>query len=39
MPEDVAAETFPFGQKIVWEPNPDWISASNLQRFMDRHHI
>ena len=32
-------ETFPFGQEIVWEPNPDWIEASNLQRFMDRHHI
>lgn len=30
-------DTFPFGQKIAWEPNPDWIAASNLQQFMERH--
>jgi hypothetical protein len=24
---------------IVWQPNPAWIAASNLQRFMDRHAI
>jgi acetyl-CoA synthetase len=31
--------TFPFGQSIAWQPNPDWIAASNLQAFMDRHGI
>ena len=31
--------TFPFGQTIAWQPNPDWIAASNLQAFMDRHGI
>jgi len=30
---------FPFGQSIAWQPNPDWIAASNLQAFMDRHGI
>ncbi len=28
--------TFPFGQKIVWQPNPQWTAESNLQRFMNR---
>ena len=32
-------DTFPFGQQIVWQPNPAWMAASNLQRFMDRHAI
>ncbi len=27
---------FPFGQKTVWQPNPQWIAESNLQKFMDR---
>jgi acetyl-CoA synthetase len=31
--------TFPFGQTIVWRPNQQWIAASNLQRFIDRHDI
>jgi acetyl-CoA synthetase len=31
--------TFPFDQPIVWQPNPDWIAASNLQQFMDCHAI
>lgn len=31
--------TFPFGQSTVWRPNPAWIAASNLQRFMDRYNI
>ena len=31
--------TFPFGQSIAWQPNPDWIAASNLQAFMARHGI
>ncbi len=35
----MATDTFPFGQPIVWQPNPRWIQESNLQRFMERHHI
>ncbi len=34
-----ASDTFPFGQKIAWQPNPEWMAASNLQAFMDRHGI
>lgn len=30
---------FPFGQEIVWQPNPKWVAESNLQRFMNRHGI
>ncbi|NOX36679.1 MAG: AMP-binding protein [Calditrichaeota bacterium] len=33
------SENFPFGQSIVWQPNPQWIKESNLQRFMERHQI
>jgi len=29
-------DSFPFHQPIVWQPNPAWIAASNLRRFMDR---
>lgn len=32
-------EGFPFGQKVVWQPNRQWMRDSNLQRFMDRHGI
>jgi acetyl-CoA synthetase len=32
-------DTFPFNQKIVWQPNPQWIKESNLQRFMDERNI
>jgi acetyl-CoA synthetase len=32
-------ESFPFGQSMVWQPNPAWIAASNLRHFMDRHQI
>ncbi len=32
-------DTFPFGQEIVWQPNPEWIKNSNLQQFMDRERI
>jgi len=35
----MAADTFPFGQSIVWHPNPTWIQESNLQHFMQRHNI
>ncbi|MEM9665866.1 MAG: AMP-binding protein [Bacteroidota bacterium] len=33
----MAADAFPFGQDIAWHPHADWIAASNIQRFMDRH--
>lgn len=32
-------ETFPFGQPIVWQPNPTVQQQSNLQRLMMRHGI
>jgi len=32
-------DKFPFDQRIVWQPNPEWIKKSNLQKFMDRHGI
>lgn len=32
-------ESFPFGQKIAWQPPPALAAASNLQQFMDRHDI
>ena len=35
----MSTNTFPFGQEIAWQPNPEWIAQSNLQRFMDRHGI
>ena len=36
---DPAPNTFPFGQKIRWEPNSQWMADSNLRAFMDRHGI
>ena len=30
---------FPFNQAVVWKPDADWTAASNMQRFMDAHHI
>ena len=39
MTTDPPSPTFPFGQDIIWRPNPDWIAASNLQAFMTRHGI
>ncbi len=30
---------FPFGQEIVWRPNPKWTACSNLQSLMDAHQI
>ena len=35
----MSTNTFPFDQEIAWQPNPEWIAQSNLQRFMDRHGI
>ncbi len=34
-----ATGTFPFGQRVTWTPNPEWIEESNLQAFMDTHGI
>jgi len=34
-----SADTFPFGQDIVWEPDPDVVAESNLRGFMDRHDL
>lgn len=31
--------TFPFDQSVAWQPNPEWVSGSNLQTFMDRHGV
>lgn len=33
------SDTFPFGQQMVWQPNPAWIAASNLTALMQRHGI
>ncbi|MCB0277356.1 MAG: AMP-dependent synthetase, partial [Calditrichaeota bacterium] len=30
------SDNFPFGQKSVWEPNPQWIAESNIQALMNR---
>ncbi len=38
-PQPTPSDTFPFGQQIAWQPNPEWMAASNLQTFMDRHGI
>lgn len=38
-PDSPTPETFPFGQEIAWQPNPEWMAQSNLQAFMDRHGI
>lgn len=32
-------QSFPFRQKVVWEPDPDWMANSNLRYFMDVHSI
>ena len=32
-------DSFPFGQEVVWEPDPDIVSASNLRKFMGRHNL
>ena len=32
-------DTFPFGQQVVWQPNPRWMAESNIQRLMERHGI
>ncbi|MCA9741001.1 MAG: AMP-binding protein [Deferribacteres bacterium] len=32
-------DTFPFGQKIAWQPNERWMRESNLQQLMQQHGI
>ena len=34
-----ASNSFPFGQPIVWQPDPQRMAASNLRHFMDRYSI
>jgi acetyl-CoA synthetase len=36
---DSPRQDFPFGQRVAWTPDPDWIAESNLRAFMDRHGI
>ena len=38
-PADPQSDTFPFGQSVVWQPDPAAMAASNLGRFMARHGI
>jgi acetyl-CoA synthetase len=39
MPETGSPDTFPFGQDVVWRPDPATVADTNLRRFMDRHDI
>ena len=39
MSETASGDTFPFGQDIVWRPDPDTVIHTNLRRFMDRHNL
>jgi acetyl-CoA synthetase len=32
-------DAFPFGQDVVWTPDPDVVADSNLRAFMDDHNI
>jgi acetyl-CoA synthetase len=34
-----SADSFPFGQKIVWHPNQKWIDESNLTAFIKDHNL
>ncbi len=36
---NTGSDSFPFGQEIVWQPNPQWVAQSNLQHFMDANGI
>ncbi len=33
------SDTFPFDQEVVWRPDPEVVSNSNLRHFMDAHEI
>ncbi|MES3628619.1 MAG: AMP-binding protein [Longimonas sp.] len=37
--ESASDTSFPFQQDIVWQPAPEVVADSNLQRFMDAHGI
>ena len=41
MPETASkpSDAFPFGQDVVWEPDPDVVDRSNLKHFMNEHGI
>ena len=32
-------DSFPFGQEVVWEPDPEVVANSNLRTFMDQHDL
>ncbi len=32
-----SSDAFPFGQKTVWEPDPEVVADTNLRQFMNRH--
>lgn len=34
-----SSDAFPFGQNVVWEPDPEVVAESNLRAFMDQHSI
>jgi acetyl-CoA synthetase len=38
-PSQTASDSFPFGQDVVWEPDPEVVADSNLRRFMDQHDL
>ena len=33
------ADSFPFGQEVVWKPDPEVVANSNLRTFMDQHDL
>ncbi len=37
--ESASADSFPFGQDVVWQPDPETVAASNLQQFMDAQNV
>ncbi|WP_103029069.1 AMP-binding protein [Salinibacter altiplanensis] len=41
MPTDMSPspDSFPFGQDVVWTPDPDVVADTNLRQFMDRHDL
>ena len=39
VPSPPSSDTFPFGQEVVWTPDPDVVAEANLTRFMDRHDL
>jgi len=39
MSADAPSPSFPFGQEVVWTPDPDVVADANLRRFMDQHGV